>query len=114
MGLAKRGLTGSFARIDPSARKGDLTRVRTQIVAANGENQARIGPIGDCDEHGGRARLVILPLQYVAGQQVMRRVGRERASDSVDQAHGTNGKKAPLDQTPGGSWDSARAISASS
>ena len=114
MGFAKRGLAGSFSRIDPSPREGDLTGVRPQVVAANGENQPWVGAIGDCNQDGGRARLVIRSLHYVARQQVMRRVRRERTSDSVDQGHGTNGKKAPSDQTPGGSWDSSRAISASS
>ncbi len=102
MRLAQRG-GGRHPRPRRSGRPGKATWpawVRRSL-AAQGEDQAGLGPVGDGDQHRGLAVLVVMTLDEVAGQQAVRRIGGERARDSFDQAHGASGKKAPSDQTPG-------------
>ena len=55
-----------------------------------------------------------LAFDQVAGQEVVRRVANQGQRDSFDQAHVARPKNMPSDQTPGGSWPSANAMSASS
>ncbi len=110
----QRRPNGGLAFVDAAAWEGNLAGVLAHMFPPNGQNQARLGPVGDRDEHGGEVGFAFLAFDQVADQEVVRRIGCERPGDSIDDAHGANGKNWPSDQMPGGSWPSASAISASS
>jgi hypothetical protein len=45
-----------FPRIDAAAGKGDLARVRAHMLAPDGKEHARFGPIGNGDQHSRLGR----------------------------------------------------------
>ncbi len=87
-----------------------------QGVAADGQDYARVGTVGDRDQHrGGRAGGGIM-LDHVAGQQLGVATRREGVAQALGERHsaGSSAKKAPSLHRPGGSLPSAKASSASS
>lgn len=116
IGFAERGLHGVLARIDPTSRKGDLTRVSAQMLAADGEDQARLRTIGSGDEHsGGSVRLRALVGAIAFERAINGRCGK-RLTKAIRKAQfvGSSEKKCPSLHMPCGLVASASAMSASS
>jgi len=79
-----------------------LSGMGPQIVAPLRQDQSRLRPVGNRDQDSGLPRFAVMALDHIAGQQAVRWLPGQRQSDSFDQAHGTNSKKLPSDQMPGG------------
>ena len=54
MGFAERGGDGILAGIKTAAGKCDLSGVGAQMLSADGQDDAGLGPVGDRDQHRGR------------------------------------------------------------
>ena len=113
--LAQRGGGGVLAIVDAPPGKGNLPAMIAQALAAVGEDQPGLGPVGDRHQHRGVAQRAVGRLVMVAGEQIIGTRAGQRRREALDQAHcGASAKKAPFDHRPGGSCPSASAISASS
>ena len=68
VGLAKRSGDRRLTLVDPPAGEGDLAGMCAHMLAANGEDDAGLRPIGDRDQHtgvdrGSGAKLVQIAFQ---------------------------------------------------
>jgi hypothetical protein len=54
LGLAQRGGDGVLSRIDAATGKSDLSRMGPQMLAADGQDEARFGAVGNGHQHGSR------------------------------------------------------------
>jgi hypothetical protein len=70
VGFAERGGNGVLARINTAAREGDLARVRAQMLTADGQYDARVGPLGDRNEHCGSNVRLFAKLGQVASERL--------------------------------------------
>ncbi len=86
------------------------------MLAADGEDHARLGTVGDCNQDRGGNRSAVAKLGQVSFDRRLRRLGQERGPQPLGQRHpvASSVKNAPSLHTPGGSEPSARPISTSS
>ena len=86
-----------------------------QMLAPHGENQARLGAIGDGDQHCRLDLRSRAEFGEIAFEWRLKRRGRQCCAQTFGEGHTlSNGKKAPLLHTPGGLQPAASASSASS
>ena len=111
--LANGRLEGVFAGIEAAAGKGDLAGVGPQMLAPDGQDDARLRPVGDGDHHRRRKVCVGTNFRQVAVERWLRRRLCERSAKAVGQSHsGTfNGKKTSSLQMPGEPSESASSAS---
>ncbi len=106
MRFAKRGGDRRLRRIDPPAGKGDLSCMGAQMLAADGQDHAGLGAVGDRDQHRGGTSARALEFGQVAGEQAARAAAFASAFRSRSaRRHSavSSGKKVPSLQMPGGS-----------
>ena len=113
-GFAQCGCGRVLTLVNPSARECDLSGMSAQIVASLGQDQSGLRAVCDGDQDRRLPGFALMSFDKIAGQQSMRRIAGKSRRDSFDQAHGESRKNMPSDQTPGGTWPSASAISANS
>ena len=116
MRFAKGGLDGVLVRVHTTSGKSDLPGVRPQMLASNGEDEARRRTIRHRDEDCGRDVGAGADLRQVALHGWLARFGCKCLPQPLGETHVpfSSGKNAPSLQTPGGVLSSPSAISTSS
>ena len=64
IGLAQRSGESVLALVDPAAGESDLPGMGAQMLAPDGQDDSRLGAVGDRDQHGGGhacARMSVRP-----------------------------------------------------